>query len=56
MKYHIQVFEGSDGWRWRIASKHNGQVMATSEAYASRKSAVRSASNLAAATGLQIEK
>ena len=39
--YKIQIWQGLDGkWYWHIASKRNGQVIATSEGY-KKKSAAR---------------
>ncbi len=39
---HVEVFAGEDGYRWRQRST-NGEIIATSEAYASKSNAVREA-------------
>jgi uncharacterized protein YegP (UPF0339 family) len=51
----VQVFHGADGWRWRMRSLGNGEVVASSEAYASKSNAKRAARMLARRTGLAIE-
>ena len=38
----VKMFEGADGWRWHLVGD-NGEILSTSEAYASRDSAERTA-------------
>ena len=33
-----EMFEGKDGWRWRLVGD-NGEILSTSEAYASKQGA-----------------
>ena len=35
---NVETFEGKDGWRWRLVAV-NGEILATSEAYASKDGA-----------------
>ena len=42
----IEVFKGKDGWRWRLRFS-NGRIAASSEAYASKRSASESAERAA---------
>jgi uncharacterized protein YegP (UPF0339 family) len=41
-----EVFKGADGWRFRLLSKANGEVLAQSEAYSRRIDAVNEATQL----------
>ena len=36
----VELFKGKDGWRWRMIGT-NGEILSTSEAYASKASAER---------------
>jgi len=48
-KLTIQIYQSTDGqWRFRIRSR-NGQIVAQSEGYKQRKSALKTAQTLAAA-------
>jgi uncharacterized protein YegP (UPF0339 family) len=39
----VEVYEGADGWRWRVRAG-NGRIIATAgEAFASKRSAARAA-------------
>lgn len=38
----IEVFQALDGWRWRMRAR-NGEIVAQSEAYTRRESAVDTA-------------
>ena len=53
-KPHVEVFLGLDGWRFRIRAI-NGEIMVSSEAYATRSNAIRAAQNLGTAFGLEIK-
>jgi uncharacterized protein YegP (UPF0339 family) len=39
-KYLIELFNGKDGWRWRIVAR-NGRILASSEAYSTRHKCLR---------------
>ena len=41
----IEVFKGSDGWRFRVKAS-NGRILAQSAVYDSKPNAVRGASDL----------
>lgn len=41
----IQLFKGRDGWRWRLKGR-NGEIVATSEAYARKHNAIRAVGRL----------
>jgi len=48
-KLTIQIYQSTDGqWRFRIRSR-NGQIVAQSEGYVQRKSALKTAQTLAVA-------
>jgi len=56
MKAKIQLFQDTNKcWRWRITAS-NGEILATSEAYSSRRNATDTAKMLAEATRLAIVK
>ena len=56
MKADIQLFQDKNKcWRWRLVAG-NGEVLATSEAYCSKKSCLDTAKGLAEATQLSIVK
>lgn len=40
MQIKVETFKGKDGWRWRLRSRQNGEILATSEAY-TRKATCR---------------
>lgn len=42
-------------WRWRLRSIRNGQILASSEAYASKRNALKTAAGLAYACGLHLD-
>jgi len=44
---NVEVFEGDDGWRWRMQG-HNNEILASSEAYSSKSEARDTASLVAA--------
>jgi uncharacterized protein YegP (UPF0339 family) len=47
MNYKIEMWEGLDGqWYWHIASNKNGQIVLTSEGYASKSNCKRSVSKI----------
>ena len=33
----IVMWESKDGWRWRLVSRSNGKILASSEAYKSKR-------------------
>jgi len=41
----IELFEGVDGWRWRLRAD-NGEILATSEAYSDKSAAVETVQSL----------
>ena len=41
----VEVYRGSDGWRWRAIAR-NGEIVATGEAYSRKWSAKRAASKV----------
>ena len=43
---NVELFEGDDGWRWRMQG-HNGEILASSEAYSSKSEARDTASLVA---------
>lgn len=47
------LFEGVDGWRWRIQAR-NGEILATSEAYSSRAKAVKTAVRVSGCSSWQL--
>ena len=44
--YYIQTYKSKDGPRFRIISKKNGKIIASSEAYASKSSRTRTVKKL----------
>ena len=55
MKAVIELFKDVNGcWRWRLVSS-NGEILASSEAYASKQKCKQTAKRLSEATGLQIK-
>jgi uncharacterized protein YegP (UPF0339 family) len=50
----IEVFEGEDGWRWRLRADNN-EILATSEAYSDRYEARSTALIVAARLALEVE-
>lgn len=55
MKAYIKLFKDVNNcWRWRLVAG-NGEILANSEAYASKQKCIQTAKRLAEATGLPIE-
>lgn len=56
MKAVIKLFKNGRGcWHWRMLT-NNGEILASSEAYASKQKCLQTARRLSEATGLKIEK
>ena len=47
--FYVETFEGKDGWRWRLV--RSGFILASSQAYATRSSAVRTVKSLMRSAG-----
>lgn len=46
---HFEVYQGGDGWRWRLKGA-NGEVVAHGEAYSTKAHALRAVSLLVSTT------
>jgi uncharacterized protein YegP (UPF0339 family) len=56
LRAYVQLFQDRAGcWRWRLRASGNGQILASSEAYASERNAKKTALRLAAAHGMIVE-
>lgn len=56
MKATIKLFKNGLGcWHWHLLAS-NGEILASSEAYASRQKCMQTAKRLSEATGMKIEK
>ncbi len=53
-EYRIEMWRSKDGWRWRI--RHvNGNILASSEAYSTKKDCRDTVAGLAKATGFEVQ-
>ena len=55
MKGYKIVYQRNLFWYWKIVSKANGQVLATSETYFSKASGLRTAEAVSAAFSIPLE-